>query len=133
MKRLFLLALLVIAFPALLFAGQKSLTATWEQDNATMEGVTGWDIFYSTAPLPDNCTSCTVLVNIPYIPGQTTYGSPPVFFGAPDGQETIFYFAVEAYDDSNNRSGISNVVSYVVDFEAPSRPFNFQVVITDAP
>ena len=128
-----LLIILFILMPVIAFAGQKSLTATWEQDNATMEGVAGWDIFYSTAPLPDNCTSCTVLVNIPYIDGQTTYGSPPVYFGAPDGAETTFYFAAEAYDQDNNRSGISNVVSYVVDFEAPSRPFDFQVVITDVP
>lgn len=134
MKKLILTALFILVTACFTFAGQKQLTALWEYDNATIHGIAGFNLYYSTSVLPDNCTNaCPLLVNIPYVDGVTTYSSPPVYFSSPDGEETLFYFGMTAYDHAGNESLTSEQATYLVDFKAPPTPFNFSVVITDVP
>jgi hypothetical protein len=109
------------------FAADKAITFAWEQDLPTDMG--GWKLHYGLSS-----GSYTQVIDIPYSTCDMTK-TPPACEATKNiamvvgGEEAIYFFALTAYDTSNNESGFSNEVSKYLDFIAPPNPATFTATI----
>lgn len=118
------LAMAVVIVPPAM-AGEKTLTFQWEYDTAPIEG---FRLYYSTQ---SGQFSAGEFWDIPYNYGSGTFQSEQTIT-VPDGTEEEYFFVITAYDYDGNESAPSNEVSAILDFKAPSAPFNFEVTVTAA-
>ena len=120
-KLSFILALFVIGGllcgPAVR-AGEKTLTATWNQTLST--DFAGWGLYQASA----SGGPYTLIADIPFTSAQTKYTFSKAITIA-DGTETTLYFVMDAYDKSGNRSKYSIEKSVPVDFKPPDIPGDF--------
>ena len=104
-------------------AGTKTITFQWDYPSPPAD-LAGFN-FYTAAKAGGPYTKAT---SIPYVAGQTQYTSAQNLT-APDNAETAMYFAVSAYDKSNNESAKSNEVNYTFDFLAPPGRINLIIKV----
>ncbi|MFN5008829.1 MAG: lectin-like protein, partial [Bacteroidota bacterium] len=79
-------------------AGDTKATLTWNKSNST---ISGYNIFKSSSPIPDNATSAYVTIN----------NSDSLIL--PETSLTNlskYYYRIQAFDNANNKSGLSNEV-----------------------
>lgn len=117
--------LMVISMPG--FAGEKNLTATWQQVLPSPNDLLKWEIWYS-----EDETNWLKHADVFYVQEQTEYTSE-FPFTSPDGERKTWYFRMNAWDTSDNVSDWSNVASVTIDFESPSGPTNFLLKIEVIP
>ncbi|MFN5054920.1 MAG: FG-GAP-like repeat-containing protein [Bacteroidota bacterium] len=79
-------------------AKDKSAVLTWNKSNA---GITGYKIFRSTSPIPD---TATVVYKTETNPNTLTLNESSLT------NLSKYYYRIQAYDGSNNSSGLSNEV-----------------------
>ncbi len=112
MKKVFLLVLFMLLVPALSFAD--SVTLKWNAN--TESDLAGYKVYIGF-------TSSVYEYNIDV--GNVTQQEVVNLLDS-----TNYFFAVTAYDTSDNESGYSSEVSYLtVDSTSPSDPTGLQVII----
>jgi hypothetical protein len=126
-----MLSLIVISalcfFSTNAFAADKAITFGWNQELPTDMG--GWKLHYGLSS-----GSYTQVIDIPYSTCDMTK-TPPACEATKNiimitgGGEAIYFFALSAYDTSNNESGFSNEASKYLDFIAPSDPTTFTATV----
>jgi hypothetical protein len=124
MKKLLVLCAVLLLSSVIAYAGQKILTAQWEQTLPNPNDLQGWKLYYSTT----QGGPYTLLKTIPFVSQQTTY-TDEFQFTSPDGQRKQYFFVLTAIDTSGNESGYSNEASIWIDFEAPGVPVNLRITI----
>jgi len=122
-KRIFFLFILFLSFLSFpVYAGQKTVTFSWEQPGLVVGDTDfyGWKMFYSeTAGGPYQQLDGDIVWDGT---AQPEYQWTSVPIEVPNGQQKTFYFVVNAWDKAENYSEDSNEVSLVIDFLAPSQP-----------
>ena len=127
MKRL-LITMLILLFPTVLSAGEKTLEFQWGQ--VISDDFAGWHLYMSTSPnvqvVPANLFTTILYTG----PEQQEYASSQVIT-SPNNQEITYYFILTAFDNEVplNESGPSNEVSQLIDFLAPDNPFTLTVTV----
>ncbi len=129
MKKLFfallVLAISVLMFVSITFAGEKTVRLNWEQNIPT--DFLRWDVYKSNVV----GGPYTLLTSVLYVAGETDHTSDQVIV-APDDAVTIYYFVLISLDTSGNPSPYSNEASVPIDFEAPDAAFSLTVtIVTD--
>jgi hypothetical protein len=114
-------SMLMIAIPS--FAGEKSLTATWQQVLPSPNDLLAWALWYS-----EDQVTWMWHADIYYVQEQTEYVSE-FAFTSPDDERKTWYFRMNAVDTSGNTSGWSNIASITIDFETPPAPINLKLTI----
>ncbi len=125
MKRL-LTIFLVLSFllvPVFGYSGEKQIRFAWEQ--VLSSDMAGWRLYRSGV----SAGPYTEVLDIPYAESDSGTYTSDFEMASPDGKIHTYYFVLRAYDTSGNESADSNEVDLVVDFEAPSSPFNLVVTI----
>jgi len=106
-------------------ARDKSLTFSWEQ---TLDPtLLGWKLYAKEGTTGGGVLSDYVQIGTILYDGmeKPEYESTELILAA-DGQETLFFFVVTAYDE-DNESAASNEVSGLIDFLAPGTPVKFKI------
>ena len=125
MKKLIVivLALCFLMVPTSSYAGEKQVTFAWEQSVST--DLAGWKLYRSDY----SGELYHEVLDIQYSKNDSGTYTSDYEMTSPDGETHTYYFELRAYDSDGNPSDPSNEVSLVVDFEAPSAPFNLTVTI----
>jgi len=119
-------AILFCIFAPTAFAGSEPVALQWDYPSPPAD-LAGFRIYASLTADGQalGADSPDLVVDVPYVEGQTTYTSENSIT-APDEDETTYYFVATAYDESGNESEKSNEVSTVLDFLAPP-PFTITI------
>lgn len=127
MKKLIISVLVFLVFlSAPAFAGQKNLDFSWKQKISA--DFAGWKLYRADTPNVA-VSAATLFATIPYAGTQQTEYVTTKALVVPDGQESVQYFVLTAFDASGNESGKSNEVSIKVDFQPPETPYTLKIVI----
>ena len=123
---LLIVGMLVFAVPIVGFAGQKEITLEWNHDGVDLNT---FKLYYGITPGGPYTNNVTVDV----VDAMAGVFQTAEIILAPDAAETTYYFAVTALDSDSNESGFSNEVSYIIDFENPSEPYQLKIIIQATP
>lgn len=123
---LLIVGMLVFAMPTVSLAGQKEITLEWNHDGVDLDT---FKLYYGTAP-GGPYTNNVVMDVVDVMAG--VFQTVEIIL-APDNAETTYYFAVTALDSDGNESDFSNEVSFIVDFENPSEPYQLKIIIKVKP
>jgi hypothetical protein len=127
MKKLFIvLAVLILAAPAMAADYNKSLTFAWDQASTDLPNLKEWGLYVMTA---SGGTKPAPIV-VPYTTGAGPFTASSTFTvtGLP-GATVRKYFVLDAVNKSGVRSvGYSNEVFY--DFQIPYSPVNTPMSLT---
>jgi len=127
LKKMVLIAVMVLALTGISIADNKTLTFQWDQ--VWEPDVTGWKLYYGTAPgtygtpIDIPLANATQTGTLPT--GERIYQANATF-NVPAGSSVTYYFALSCYDSSANESGRSNEINKTIDFKAPSVPLRFR-------
>ena len=124
MKRIVLMVSVMVFMASLVFGASKTLNATWQQTLPSPNDLAGWKLSKSATQGGPYVLEKT----INYIAPQTTY-SDTLPITVPDNAVTTLYFVLTAFDTSGNESGYSNEALVRIDFEKPSVPFTFTIIV----
>ena len=127
MKRFTISVLVVfVLFATSAFSGQQNLDFSWNQKISS--DFAGWKIYKSNAPNVA-VSAANVFMTVFYTgSAQTEYKANKELIVS-DGQESIYYFVITAFDKNGNESDKSNEVGITVDFQPPDAPYTLRVVI----
>ncbi len=100
--------------------GRDSVVLNWTApgDDGLSGQASRYDIRYSTDPIVDQA-SFDAATQVAGVPAPQPLGSSESFTVSGLQSSTTYYFAVIAYDDGNNSSGLSNVVSATTGADTP--------------
>ena len=131
-KAIIVLALLILAAPAMAVDFSKSITFGWDQAATDLPNLAGWGLYVMTA---SGGTKDTIIA-VPYTSGNGPFQASQSFTvtGTP-GSTVRRYFVLDAVSRNGNRSGYSNEVFY--DFVIPNAdvttPMSLNVTATVTP
>ena len=107
-------------------AAERTLTFLYEQEMC--DDLAGWTLYYGT-----DSGNYTNSIDIPYDGNPLPEYQSEQKIIAADGAETTLYFAMDAYDTSDNHSAYSEEVSATLDFLSPNTPVKFTVTVQGQP
>ena len=95
----------------------------WDHDRIDLAG---FKLYISEIP-GDHTKGDPGAIIIPYTGSPADLTCEQVI-DSPNNEAHTYYFVMTAYDAERNESDFSNEVSAVIDFESPSKPFNFRII-----
>jgi len=116
------LAIICLSVPS--YAGDKVITATWEQQVEDLPQLLKWTLHYGTT----KGGPYTNLIDIAYDGTNGPFFTDEVIV-VPDNAETTYYFMMTAWDKSGNESVPSDELSLDFDFLPPGAPFSIKITV----
>lgn len=134
MKKIAILIMAILfLFPLVVSAGDKALSAVWEQVLPEPNDLDGWKLAWAVQTDPQTWEPANQ-IDIDYLGGTTGEYTTDFTFTSPDGQRVTYVFRMLAYDIVGNKSNWAMAAEPVtIDFEAPGVPGNFSITIKVVP
>lgn len=121
--------LAIFAWYGLAAAADRGIEFEWEHDGVDLAG---FRLYYGLASGSyTNTVDIAYEVNADPAAPANAWVSKDFRIEAPADAQTIYYFAMTAFDAAGNESDFSNEISVLIDFKGPNKVFNLKIKVVE--